>query len=399
MGIPYAKPPTGHRRFLAPQEYKDRLKRHYKHLGSMCMQKSNGVIEGSEDCLFLNVYTPFHLKKKQKQCRKKYPVMFWIHGGSFNTGSGDYNLYGPDYLVRQGVILVTFNYRLGVLGFLSNPDWGIKGNMGLQDQIMALKWVNENIEAFGGDKNRITIFGESAGAASVHYLMMDNSTEKLYQRAILQSGSLLNPWARQFNTTQRFRDLQNLTNLSKDNKNTIEAKKLVTAAVDKVPNEVDNIHGTNPVFNPIFQTYMTWEKREDSIRDFVKDMWLGVSHTDDLGYLFAMSQEYNIGWYTLRIYSEIPKEAQETHKKMITLWTNFAKTGKKRPKPPYGDISEITWNPFNIKDPKYLDMANEGFNMKNFEEQQRMEPWNELHAEYHRYILDLEEKRKLKEKK
>ncbi|XP_026480401.1 neuroligin-2-like [Ctenocephalides felis] len=93
---------------------------------------------------------------------------------------------------------------------------------------------------------------------------------------------------------------------------------------------------------------------------------------------------------------------------MVTLWTNFAKTGdplkswiseKKRPKPPYGDISEITWNPFNIKDPKYLDMANEGFNMKNFEEQQRMEPWNELHAEYHRYILDLEEKRKLKEKK
>lgn len=72
---------------------------------------------------------------------------------------------------------------------------------------------------------------------------------------------------------------------------------------------------------------------------------------------------------------------------------------KKRPKPPYGDISEITWNPFNIKDPKYLDMANEGFNMKKFEEQQRMEPWNELHAEYHRYILDLEEKRKLKEKK
>lgn len=245
------------------------------------------------------------------------------------------------------------------------------------------------------------------------------------------------------------------------NKNTIEAEKLVKIAEDGVPNIVDIIHGTSPVFNPIFQTYMAWKTREESIRDFVKDMWLGkfpdkdtmwgfnnreglialdrvnkitneikntlknirrviplllyksinetwmhdtvtklsefynnvstnaneteayiqfmgdswflhglyysmraihyynerksktyfyrlsddsysifknflyqgcsefkgVSHTDDLGYLFAMSQEYNIGWYTLRIYSEIPKEAQETHKKMITLWTNFAKTG------------------------------------------------------------------------
>lgn len=94
---------------------------------------------------------------------KKLAVMFWIHGGGFTEWSGNDNLFGPDFLVENDVILVTHNYRLGVLGFLSfdTPDYS--GNMGLKDQQLALKWIHENIKHFGGDNNRITVFGESAG--------------------------------------------------------------------------------------------------------------------------------------------------------------------------------------------------------------------------------------------
>ncbi|XP_026480239.1 cholinesterase-like [Ctenocephalides felis] len=145
-------------------------------LKDMCVQR-----EGKEDCLYLNIYTPM-LNSSVNNNNKTYPVMFWIHGGSFHSGSGTYNLYGPDYLVHEDVILVTFNYRLGVFGFLSASEWGIYGNMGLKDQLLALQWVNENIGHFKGNKSSITLFGESAGAASVHYLMMSNLTKGLYQR-------------------------------------------------------------------------------------------------------------------------------------------------------------------------------------------------------------------------
>jgi bile salt-stimulated lipase len=93
--------------------------------------------------------------------------MVWIHGGSFNAGSGDTWWLGPNLLVNEGVIVVTFNYRLGILGFLNSGDGEIQGNFGLKDQVMALRWVKENIAAFGGDPNEVTIFGESAGSVSV----------------------------------------------------------------------------------------------------------------------------------------------------------------------------------------------------------------------------------------
>lgn len=124
--------------------------------------------------------------------------MVWIHGGAFLTGSSATDLYGPDYLMTENVVLVTLNYRVGQLGFLNLEDENVNvpGNAGLKDMVMALKWVKTNIRNFGGDPSNITIFGESAGGAAVHYLMLSPMAKGLFHKAIIQSGSCLNPWAR-----------------------------------------------------------------------------------------------------------------------------------------------------------------------------------------------------------
>lgn len=192
QGIPYAKPPLGPLRFKDPEEPEawsgvlDALTE-----GSDCSQ--NHMIRhtpiGSEDCLYLNVYTP------QLNAEAGLSVMLWIHGGGFVTGSGSTEVHGPDYLIEHDVVLVTVNYRLGVLGFLCLDHEEVPGNAGLKDQAMSLKWVQKNIVNFGGDPNKVTIFGESAGAASVHYQLLSPLSQGLFQHAIMQSGSALNKWA------------------------------------------------------------------------------------------------------------------------------------------------------------------------------------------------------------
>lgn len=151
-----------------------------------------GKNQGSEDCLYLNVYTP-DIKPK-----KPLPVMFWIHGGAFCSGSGEDDFYGPELLVRQGVILVTINYRLEVLGFLCLHTKDVPGNAGMKDQVQALRWVNKNIGNFGGDPNNITIFGESAGAASVTYHLISPMSRGLFKKVIAQSGVCTNHWAQSY---------------------------------------------------------------------------------------------------------------------------------------------------------------------------------------------------------
>lgn len=126
---------------------------------------------------------------------EKLAVMFFIHGGGFHEGSGDDLIHGPDFLINDNVILVTFNYRLGVFGFMSLGTAEYSGNMGLKDQQLALQWVNDNIESFGGDRDRITIFGHSAGSGSAHYHVLAPSSKGLFNRAIMMSGVALNPWA------------------------------------------------------------------------------------------------------------------------------------------------------------------------------------------------------------
>ncbi|XP_061706215.1 cholinesterase 2-like [Cydia pomonella] len=157
----------------------------------ICPQKDDleQTIVGTLDCLRINVYVP-----QGASSTNLFPVMVWIHGGGFRRWNSNRSTYGPDFLVTKGVILVTFNYRLGPYGFMSLNRSNIPGNAGLRDQLKALEWIKENIAAFNGDKNNITLFGESAGAASVEFHILSGHSKGLFHKAIMQSGTVLCDW-------------------------------------------------------------------------------------------------------------------------------------------------------------------------------------------------------------
>ncbi|XP_049795937.1 esterase FE4-like [Schistocerca nitens] len=187
QGIPYAQPPVGPLRFKPPQPAGpwtgvfDATKQ-----GNVESQLniSTGKYEGEEDCLFINVFTP----KLPSEGARGLPVMFLIHGGGLSAFSGNEEWFGPDLLIQHGIVMVTFNYRLGVLGFLSTGDNVVPGNMGFKDQVLALQWVRDNISSFGGDPDNVTIFGCSAGGWSTHALVLSPMAKGLFRRAIAQSG-------------------------------------------------------------------------------------------------------------------------------------------------------------------------------------------------------------------
>nr|CAD7443065.1 unnamed protein product [Timema bartmani] len=163
--------------------------------GSPCLQymhtmhQEDEKIVGSEDCLYLNVYTP---KLPGIGKPPLLDVIVYIHGGAFMFGWG--HQYGPRYYMNRDVVYVTFNYRLGVLGFLSTEDEVVPGNNGLKDQVLALKWVQKNIAAFGGNPDSVTISGTSAGGASVHYHYFSPMSRGLFHRGMSYSGTALCPW-------------------------------------------------------------------------------------------------------------------------------------------------------------------------------------------------------------
>ena len=197
-GIPYAAPPTNGSRWLPPQPVKPWTGiRQARVFGPIAPQNRVGInflhdnpVEElqSEDCLYLNVWTPYPDASHR-------PVLLWIHGGAFNVGSGSDPVYSGDNLAGRGdVVVVTINYRLGSLGFLhldkvTGGRIPATGNEGILDQIAALQWVRDNIAWFGGDSNNITIFGESAGAMSIGCLLAMPQARGLFHKAILQSGS------------------------------------------------------------------------------------------------------------------------------------------------------------------------------------------------------------------
>ncbi|XP_067005845.2 esterase E4 [Anabrus simplex] len=198
QGIPYAAPPLGELRFKSPQPPPSwKGVRDATQDSPFCTQRNiylrHEHVAGEEDCLYLNVYTP---QLPSGGDNPNFDVMVWFHGGGWMTGAGISKFYGPQFLLDHNIVLVTLNFRLGPLGFLSTGDAVCPGNNGLKDQVAALRWVQENIAVFGGNPNSVTIFGESAGGASVHYHMMSPMSKGLFHKAISQSGTALCPWSR-----------------------------------------------------------------------------------------------------------------------------------------------------------------------------------------------------------
>ncbi|XP_005151478.2 neuroligin-4, X-linked isoform X6 [Melopsittacus undulatus] len=219
LGVPYASPPTGERRFQPPEPPSSWTGvRNATQFAAVCPQYLDErsllndmlpvwftanldtvvtyVQDQNEDCLYLNIYVPTEDDIHDQNSKK--PVMVYIHGGSYMEGTG--NMIDGSILASYGnVIVITLNYRLGVLGFLSTGDQAAKGNYGLLDQIQALRWIEENIGSFGGDPKRVTIFGSGAGASCVSLLTLshysEGNTTGLFQKAIIQSGTALSSWA------------------------------------------------------------------------------------------------------------------------------------------------------------------------------------------------------------
>ncbi|XP_031635932.1 cholinesterase 2-like [Contarinia nasturtii] len=223
-GVPYAEVPitgidpytgaTVDRRFkptsILTRKWTEPLKVHQ--FGENCIASSYlmGQDGGySENCLFLNIYVPAGGVDEKT-------VLVWIHGGSFLEGSGREVAYGPDFLVDLDNIVITMNYRLGIFGFMNLGFGDYTGNMGLKDQQLALKWIFQNIENFGGNKDEILLFGESAGGASVSYHMLNEKSRKYFQRAMSLSSTALNYYS--LYEPNHLERVQNCTNIQDKNK-------------------------------------------------------------------------------------------------------------------------------------------------------------------------------------
>jgi len=188
-GIPYAQPPVGTLRFRPPQPPKPHpTVLAVTKFGPRALQAGPTGVQGAEDCLYLNVWAP------KNNGRQQHPVVVWVHGGAFTGGSGqDHDTW--TFAARDSIVVVSFNYRLGSLGFLQlgsrlGEGYEQSGNCGLLDAVAALRWVHANISAFGGDPRRVTVMGESAGAKLVGALLATPATKGLFQQVILESGAV-----------------------------------------------------------------------------------------------------------------------------------------------------------------------------------------------------------------
>lgn len=209
LGIPFASPPVNRLRFRPPQAPAVWKPRVYNatFFRNVCQQLQNPYFEksirivwpgftwekdSSEDCLYLNIFAP---GKNATNTSEPYPVIMFIHGGSYVFGTTARHTTPGEVLPRRGVVLVTIQYRLGPFGFLTTGDSAAPGNWGLLDQVQALKWIQENIKAFGGDPNKVTILGVSSGGASVGLHLLSPRSEGLFHHAIAESGVEFSPFA------------------------------------------------------------------------------------------------------------------------------------------------------------------------------------------------------------
>jgi para-nitrobenzyl esterase len=289
-GIPFAEPPIGDLRFLPPvaKEPWDGVLDATKYgpcsfQGYTQLEEWFGKLEPeSEDCLTLNIWTPASDDEKR-------PVLFWVHGGAFIMGGGTHEFYEGLTLAKRGnVVVVTINYRLGVLGFSYIPDITI--NAGMLDQALALKWVHDNIESFGGDPNNITIFGESAGGYSVLTLPIMPQAKGLIRRIIAQSAPVIDPEISDRNTRGVMRKL-------KIKKGDIEALRKVPP--EKIIEAQNDFMGTDPnnllAFRPLIDGVTIPKHPLKAFRDGdLKDIDFMIGTTLDESKLFTyLDQGFN----------------------------------------------------------------------------------------------------------
>jgi para-nitrobenzyl esterase len=287
LGVPYAEAPAGDLRFRPPLRRTPWSGvRDASEFGPIAPQSPASLgayvpgdpLEQGEDCLVLNVWTP-------TDTRRPVPVMVFVHGGAFFNGASSSRLYRPERLVQRGVIVVTFNYRLGALGFLAHPLLASTtpgfGNWGLLDQVAALQWVQENISAFGGDPSNVTAFGESAGAMAICDLMSTPSAHGLFRRVIAQSGP---PYAvppqAAISVAERLFRVLGLSNPNRDQLCAISTEDLV-AAQSEVNLAIDA--GIGLPFPPVVDGGLLSVPPEDAIGQGISteiDLLAGWNHDE-----------------------------------------------------------------------------------------------------------------------
>ena len=245
LGVPFAASPTGDQRWQAPQPAaRWTAPREARAFGNVCAQiagmgPATGQLQGSEDCLSLNVYAPANARPD-----RRLPVMVWVHGGGFTFGAGsDYD--GSVLAQKYGMVVITINYRLGALGFLALPD-GLNGNFGLLDQQAALRWVQTNAPAFGGNGHNITLFGESAGGISVCNQLASPLAAGLFGKAIVESGPCSNIGSVPLNVAQeQGRALVGALGCAAGNLPCLRAKTPAELLRANAPGPVEPVDGTD----------------------------------------------------------------------------------------------------------------------------------------------------------
>jgi para-nitrobenzyl esterase len=399
-GIPYAKPPIGELRWKAPREM-DTWEGIFKadHFAPITVQRmptADNVITGrflkefyndpeylremSEDCLYLNIWAPNNARDK------KFPVAFWIHGGGFGGGYSSEIEFDGEAYCKNGVILVTVEYRCGAFGFLAHPwlseenELGISGNYGILDQIEALKWVYQNIESFGGDPSNITIFGQSAGSMSTQVLVSSELTADMPAKAIMQSGLtcednfLLTPtlreeeeFGKEFVEITGASNIEELRNLSTEQimeakdkfdgkmwgtgkgivmvpnvdgyvlKNTVgdvwkqgEMKKIpymLGCVIDDLGSTPEIIKEKKP--GKLMEESIRWSHRMEELTGNPAYTYFFTRELpgDDWGAFHSCELWYMFGTLN-RCWRPMTKEDEKLSDEMITYWTNFMKTGK-----------------------------------------------------------------------
>ncbi|XP_060832112.1 juvenile hormone esterase-like isoform X2 [Bombus pascuorum] len=358
-GIPYAKPPLGDLRFKPPvpkEPWKGVLNAFKE--GNMCPQSNyiTSEFSGHEDCLYLNVYTREMVFKDKVRLR---PVMVWLYGGGYMSGHCNASLYGPDFFMEEDVVLVTFNYRLSVLGFLALNHPNATGNAGLKDQQLAFQWVQSNIAAFGGDPEQVTIFGESAGSTSIGFHMLSERSRGLFRRSISMSGTPLCPWAyhtpeQMIQNAYKLASFLNYVPKSRDDllnylRHT-PAIKLIRAA-EKINLNILPFRPTieNPEIDPTNSTFLTECPitkyhngdfyHHDIMLGYTRNeilLFLGrTAHFDDVGYIFHSN--------ALRAPTNPRHRFNRFRKKMVKLWANFAKYGNPTPKNHNCSHLDVNW--------------------------------------------------------